>query len=286
MKKKSGRFEEYKKTSLLKNFSRKAFTPRMGVAGKRTGFISLKSFLAITVLCLLLGVTIGGAVFLSVWLYGKATTSEFFTTAHIDVTGNTRLTREMVLQYGGIREGDNSLAISIAEVERNLRNTPWVKEASVKRLLPDRFIIKIQERMPAFWVRKDDTLYYANENGEIIAPVESRNFLSLPTLTILPGSEDAIACLSRLMSDIRNGALPVEAGAIAQVVLSPANGIELKLEDRDLKLAIATDDWEGNLTRMGLALSDMARRRELGFAREIRAVDGNVWILRNASRAN
>ena len=231
----------------------------------------------------LCGVAAGiGAV--SLWLYNKATTSEFFTTRHIDVAGNTRLSREMVLQYGGIGVGDNSLAVSIADVERNLRGTPWVEEVSVKRLLPDRFVIKIKERMPSFWVRKDGTLYYANETGEIIAPVESGNFLSLPTLSILPGGEEAIPCLPRLLRDIQNGALPLEAGAIAQVTLSPANGVELYLEDREMRLSIATDDWEGNLARLGAALGDLARRRELGSAREIRAVDGSVWVARNTSR--
>ena len=53
----------------------------------------------------------------SIWLYGKATTSDFFATRHIDVAGNVRLSREMVLQYGGLKEGENSLAVSIAEVE-------------------------------------------------------------------------------------------------------------------------------------------------------------------------
>ena len=67
----------------------------------------------------------------SIWLYGKATTSDFFATRHIDVAGNVRLSREMVLQYGGLKEGENSLAVSIAEVERKLRATPWVEEVSV-----------------------------------------------------------------------------------------------------------------------------------------------------------
>ncbi|MBD5607984.1 MAG: FtsQ-type POTRA domain-containing protein, partial [Desulfovibrio sp.] len=109
---------------------------------------------AIATLCgLALSVAIIGAA--ALWLYGKAVTSDFFTTRHIDVAGNVRLSREMVLQYGGLSEGDNSLAISIGDVERNLRETPWVEQATVKRLLPDRFVIKLKERMPSFWVRKD-----------------------------------------------------------------------------------------------------------------------------------
>lgn len=220
-----------------------------------------------------------GAV--SLWLYGRAVTSDIFTTRHVDVAGNSRLSREMVLRYGGLSEGDNSLAVSIAEVEKNLRATPWVEEASVKRLLPDRFIIKIKERMPSFWARKDGVLYYANEKGEIIAPVESKNFLSLPTLKIMPGAEDLTPYLERLLKNLRSGALPIESGSIASVTLSPSNGVEIYLEDREMRIAIAAEDWETQLARLGVALGDLARRGELGTVREARAGDGNVWIIKN-----
>lgn len=231
---------------------------------------------------LAVAISVVGAI--SLWLYGKAITSDFFTTRHIDVAGNTRLTREMVLRYGGLNEGDNSLGISIADVERNLRDTPWVEEVSVKRLLPDRFVIKLKERMPSFWIHKDGSLYYANEKGEIIAPVESRNFLSLPTLKILPGGEEAVPYLGRLLKDIQNGILPMESGAIAQITASPSAGVEIYLEDREMRISIATDDWDGNLAKLGIALGDLARRRELGSVREARVLNGNVWIVRNQAQ--
>lgn len=214
----------------------------------------------------------------SIWLYGKATTSDFFATRHIDVAGNVRLSREVVLQYGGLKEGENSLAVSIAEVERKLRATPWVEEVSVKRLLPDRFVIKLKERMPSFWVHRDGVLYYANERGEAIAPVESRNFLSLPTLVVESGAEDDVVYLPRFMKDLHAGSLPVEAGAIASVTVSSARGIEIYLEDREMRLSIATDDWAGNLARVSLTLGDLARRHELKNVREVRSVNGSVWV--------
>lgn len=254
--------------------------------GKIGQFISFKSLAAVTVVILGMTLAIAAVGAVSLWLYSEAITSDFFKTKHIDIAGNVRLTRDMVLQYGGITEGDNSLSVSIADVERKLRETPWVEEVSVKRLLPDRFVIKLKERMPSFWVHRDGVLYYANEAGEIIAPVESANFLSLPTLRIFPGGEDAIPYLGRLLKDMQTGALPIESGAIAQITASPSAGVEIYLEDREMRLAIATDDWEGNLARLGVTLGDLARRRELGNVREVRAVDGNVWIIRNQAAQN
>lgn len=275
------------RNSLIK--PREPKKPRLRPAMKlrRIGrFVSWRSLAAVAVVILGMALAIAAVGGMSLWLYNQAVTSDFFTTRHIDIAGNVRLTRDMVLEYGGLTEGANSLKVSIADVERNLRATPWVEEVSVKRLLPDRFVIKLKERLPSFWVHKDGTLYYANERGEIIAPVESSNFLSLPTLMILPGGEDAVPFLGRLLKDLQNGALPIESGAVAQVTASPSQGVEIYLEDREMRLAIATDDWEGNLARLGLALGDLARRRELGGVREVRAVDGNVWIIRNQAAQN
>ena len=254
--------------------------------GRIRGLSGLKSLAAVAVLLMGLGLILAGVCFTSLWLYNKAITSDFFTTRHVDVAGNVRLSRDMVLQYGDLKEGDNSLAVSIAKVERNLRQTPWVEEVSVKRLLPDRFVIKLKERMPSFWVHREGTLYYANERGVAIAPVESKNFLSLPTLRVETGAEDAIPFLARLMKDIQSGVLPVEAGAIASITLSPGRGIEIYLEDREMRLSIATDDWEGNLARLGVTLGDLARRHELRNVREVRAVNGNVWVLLNQAVQN
>lgn len=241
----------------------------------------VKSFAALFCLLAIVLLFLTGVCFLSLWLYRAATTSEFFTTRHVDVAGNVRLSREMVLDFSGITIGSNSLAISIADVERRLRETPWVEEVSVKRLLPDRFIIKLKERMPSFWVHKDGVLYYANVEGGIIAPVESENFLSLPTLIIEEGAEEDIPYLARLLQDMQKGGLPVETGAVASVSLSSGRGVEIYLEDREMRLAIATDDWDGNLTRIGVTLGDLARRHELKDVREVRSFNGNVWVILN-----
>ena len=67
-------------------------------------------------------------------------------------------------------------------------------------------------------------------------------------------------------------------GAIATVDVSPSKGVEIYLEDREMRLSLAPDDWEGNLSRLGVAIGDLARRRELGMVQEARAADGSVWV--------
>ena len=230
---------------------------------------SFASVLTLCVLLIFVAVVVTGVCSLSLWLYGRATTSEFFATTHIDVTGNVRLSREMVLKYGGIREGDNSLSVSITEMERKLRATPWVEEVSVKRLLPDRFIIRIKERMPSFWVHRNGQLYYANERGEIIAPVESENFLSLPTLTVEPGGEDAIPYLERL---IDYGAKVHVRTGVATVAEDTLPGIE-----REYKF--------GHKLRLGSGVQSVSQdrlpfvEREISYSANVDAGSGVYSIM-------
>ena len=238
---------------------------------------------AIVVLCsavslVLLAFAIGK---LFVWFYDMAVTSSMFLTKTIEVTGNVRLPRDLVLQYAGIQEGQNSLAVNIASVEQNLRRTPWVEQVSVKRLLPDKFVIRIRERMPSFWVHRDGVLYYASEEGEIIAPVESTNFLSLPALTVEAGADELRSYLTRFRESVRTGDLPLDMASISQISLSLSKGFELFLEDRELWLSFDPTNWEQNVVKIKRVFADLIKRREMKNVREMRVIDGNVWVVLN-----
>ncbi len=285
LKNKKSKGNRYKKTKTVPvekaAKKRSSFALKVHLPDFVKSFGKLRKFLAGVAVVAVLAGSLWVVGYSFIWLYDYAVTSDFFKTRHIDVTGNVRLTREMVLEYAGIKEGGNCLAVSISGVEQNLKRTPWVEEVSVKRLLPDRFVIRLKERMPSFWVHKDGVLYYANEVGELIAPVESKNFLSLPTLAIEPGAEAVRPWLTQILRDLQGGGIPVEVGNIAQVSVSTAKGIEIYLEDREMRLAIATDDWKGNIERLGVAIGDLARRHELKDVREVHAVNGSVWVVLN-----
>ncbi|MBQ7618009.1 MAG: FtsQ-type POTRA domain-containing protein [Desulfovibrio sp.] len=206
-----------------------------------------------------------------------------FVTKTIEVQGNVRLPRELVLQYAGLSEGQNSLAVNIAGIEQNLRKTPWVEAVSVKRLLPDKFVIRLKERMPSFWVHKDGVLYYATEKGEIIAPVESSNFLSLPALSVEQGADELRNYLPRFRESVRTGDLPLDLAAISQITLSLSRGLELYLEDRELWLSFDPRQWEEQVGRIKRVFADLIKRREMKNVRAIRVIDGQVWVLTNLS---
>jgi cell division protein FtsQ len=225
---------------------------------------------------LLVGLALG-----SLQLYRHAVSSPFFAVKNINVIGNIRLERDAVVETAGVRVGDNCLAVSIAGMEQNISRNPWVEEAAVKRILPDRFDIRIKEREPWFWVRHEGTLHYSDERGRPIAPVEFSNFASLPALEVVNGAEELLSELKRFVTDIKAGArTAVDYPSVSRIRLSPGKGVEMHMEDRDIALSVAPDDWNANLARLATALGDLARRGELARTREVRAADGNVWVVR------
>ena len=228
---------------------------------------------------LLFGLVVG-----LMYAYRALTTSEYFTIRTITINGAKHADRATLLRAAGLQEGMNSLAVNIADVERALRKSPWVANISVKRHLPDRFEIDVEERMPAFWVLKDDGLVYADSKGNFIAPVEAENFLSLPSLELENGGEMLIDKLDDFVKALGTTVFPLEIGTASWLRLSAARGFELFLEQHGLALSIGVEGWEDNLRRIGMVLNDLARRGEIKSAREIWAADGSVWVRKDEDK--
>ena len=242
----------------------------------------LKGTSALVLLVAVGGGLLAGLALGSLHLYRYATNSPLFATKTVNISGNVRLQRDEVLNLTGVRPGDNSLAVSIAGMEKSISRSPWIEEVSVKRVLPDRFDIRLRERSPWFWVRHEGILHYADEQGRPIAPVESANFISLPALDIQAGAEELLPEIRKYVAGLKGNAIPVDYAAISWIRLSPGKGVEVYVEARDMHFSIAPDDWNANLNRLGVVLGDLARRNELSLVREVRAADGNVWVIRKS----
>lgn len=211
-------------------------------------------------------------------LYRYCTTSEYFLIEAIDIQGAQQLSTDDIIYLSGLQKGKNSLSIHIPDIEKRLLTNPWVEKVSIKRELPHRFVISITERIPQFWVLKEGSLYYLDKSGILIAPVESKNFQSLPTLDIGPGGEEALPYLSDFMSQISTVDFPFALSQISWLRISAGKGFELYWENKHLSLSIGIEQWRQNLNRLALVIDDMEKRNEISQTREIRAADGQVWL--------
>lgn len=71
-----------------------------------------------------------------------------FALAQIIVDNDGALTPERVAQLAGVRVGLNLFSLDLAAVQRNLETIPLVRRVEVRRVLPARLFICVNERVP------------------------------------------------------------------------------------------------------------------------------------------
>ena len=224
---------------------------------------------------LMFGAAVG---LLKAWRF--CVTSPYFAITDIKVSGNSQVKTPEVLEICGIAKGANSIAVNVQEAEQRLVKNPWVESVSIRRELPGSFIIKIKERVPVFFAKKDQTLFFLNVKGQLIAPVTSRNFRSLPMLEMGPGGDELLPSLNEFVTLFGGPGSPFRLSQISWLRLSAASGFELYWEPRRMHLAIGFERWQENLKRIASVVTDIEKRRETARVSSIRAADGQVWMTR------
>ena len=259
------------------SFSREV-RPARKVKFKPGALLGLFSAATIATICLVLFVTVAAGL---IFVYRWSTTSSYFALKEIDVTGINNLSYTEVMNQADIKNGMNSLALSLDVLEAKLLQNPWVAGVSVKRSLPDGITITIKEREPYYWTLKDGRMHYADQNGNTIAQVNSDKFLALPILEVTPDSAETAKTLDSAIAQIQHviNILPEELHNPALYRISQARGVEVHFEGSQLKLLFGLEDMEGNIERMMLVLNDLKKRGELASAKEIRAHNGKVWVV-------
>jgi cell division protein FtsQ len=100
--------------------------------------------------------------------YGLTFGAPGFHVSRIVVRGNTRLsTGEVLSLVDGLR-GTSILRADLGAWRRRLMASPWVADASLRRVLPSTIDVRVRERTPLALGRISGTLYLIDRQGTII----------------------------------------------------------------------------------------------------------------------
>ncbi|MEM1398301.1 MAG: FtsQ-type POTRA domain-containing protein [Pseudomonadota bacterium] len=130
------------------------------------------------------------------------------------ISGNAGLRVEELVVYGlhrtsagdaraaiAIDRGTPILRVDMREAHTRLTSLPWVERASIRRQLPDKIVVAVEERQAlAIW-RNGRRLGIIDTAGEPIMPVVPRGLEHLPLVTgdfANEAAPDLIASLKRL----------------------------------------------------------------------------------------
>lgn len=87
---------------------------------------------------------------------------------HITVRGNERLSTGEVLALVDELRGKNILTVRLAEWRERILTSPWVEDATIRRVLPSTLEISVHERRPMGIGRLGTALYLVDPRGVIV----------------------------------------------------------------------------------------------------------------------
>jgi cell division protein FtsQ len=159
----------------------------------------------------------------------------------VSLTGPKQISREEVLTTAGVT-GRASLLFLDAEAARDrLLANPWIADAAVLKLYPDRLQITITERQAfALW-QKDGRLSVIAADGTVLQPFIEDRYLRLP-IVVGRGAQrqakDFLAILEKY-PDIRAQLRASILVAERRWNLRLMNGIDVRLPERGVEQALA-----------------------------------------------
>lgn len=99
-----------------------------------------------------------------------ATASMGLRITNVTVEGRDHIEAQTLKDAIGINPGDPILGVDIHALHARLTAIAWVKDVQVRRVFPDRLIIKIDERLPiAVWADAPGGMAVIDDEGVIVA---------------------------------------------------------------------------------------------------------------------
>jgi cell division protein FtsQ len=111
----------------------------------------------------------------------------------IRILGNSQVTRSELLAVFGGDIGRNIFFVPLGERRTELESLPWVKQATVMRLLPDQLHVAVVERTPVAFVRHGNRVGLVDGDGVLLdmppAMMAARRY-SFPVVAGIGSADD------------------------------------------------------------------------------------------------
>ena len=184
-----------------------------------------------------------------------------FKISAVALSGNRQITREEVLATAGITGHTSLFFFDVDAARAKLKTNPWIADATVLKLYPDRLQIGIKERAPyALWQFNGKVSVVA-EDGTVLEPYVARRFTGLPFVVGRGAQKQAKTFLTLL------GGYPTIKQEVRAAILVAGRRWNLRLKS-GLDVRLPEEDPEAALQR----LVELDRDKKI-LTRDITAID-------------
>lgn len=182
----------------------------------------------------------------------------------IEIKGLNELTEKDIYLLTEVRLSQNVFSVNLDGLVRKIQTSPWVREVSVSRVLPDKLKIEIVERKSLALLKKDDSFFLVDELGLVFKELTGREHADLPVINgwseyIQEASGLSLRKMIELVSLYHERTEPHILGNLAEVHLSDVVGVTLFTEG-GISVCLGFDDYPVKLTRFKQVWQDLTEK--------------------------
>jgi cell division protein ftsQ len=199
-----------KKTSVNTNKNmqnaKKKLTKQQQIAIKKKKAI-LKIVKVLTLIIVIIGVSIYVAL------------SPLFNIKEINVTGNSKLSKEEVISLSELKTDENTFKVSKKNIKNKVKANAYIENVKIRRKLPDKVEIIVVERVATYMIPFANSYIYINNQGYMLEITSQK--AEMPAIVGISTPEEELHEGQRLISEDL-----VKLGEVLQIMES-ANANEL-----------------------------------------------------------
>lgn len=133
-------------------------------------------------------IIIGGIIF--------ALVSPIFNIEDIQIVNNTQIATKTIISLSGLEKGQNLFRFSFQKVEKDIKTEPYIENVNIKRKIPNKVQIIVEERQRDYNVEFLNGYAYINKQGYILEVSEQK--LDLPVIQGIETEQEQIVAGNRL----------------------------------------------------------------------------------------
>jgi cell division protein FtsQ len=214
------------------------------------------------------------AVFkLITYSFNKFNNWSFLQIKNIEVLCSPPLKNNEITVLSDIKKGTNIFTTKLSDAKEKIRTNPWVKRVKIKRSLPDTIKINVINKNVRLMSRKDNVVYYIDDNGVIIDKLLPGLSFDVPIVeTKGLNYLDAIDIINRI-----NKSGWINEHDISEIFVS-RDFITLYLIDEDIQINLNTSNLEQSVVNAKKVMADLEEKGERASLIDASISDNRIFV--------
>ena len=201
--------------------------------------------------------------------------SDIFKLKEIELKGNTKITKSDIIDYSKIKMGENIFKYNLKDLEDKLYLNPYIKKVIIKRKIPDKLVIKIEENREYAVITTGKRYIYIGKGGIVLSENNKLTNKNIPMITgvylkekninkkikfDLPNSNELISMIDNINKNNME----------REIEVIKINKDYIYLNTKDNLKVIISKDLNYNINRLKVILLDLKNKHKKGGDLDLR----------------